>query len=169
MTAGNETPSPTTLATGPFGDYDLARSLVAREWGTDALVIAGKVRATDDMSLIAATRADGRVLGIAYYAMTEAVALLGAIVVVDASEPGVGTMLFNAVADEARTLKLKKLRAITTNDNFEAMKFYQKRGMHFLSLFPGGMNAYRAFKPNLRSEGRHGIACRDMLELEMDL
>lgn len=169
MTARSARKPPASIVIGPCTDYALASQLVMREWGADALVIAGKVRATSEMSLLAASDATGRVLGLAYYVMTDTVALLGAIVVTEPGVSGVGSSLFDAVICKARALKLKKLRAITTNDNFGAMKFYQIRGMHFMSLFPGGMNAYRAFKPDLRSEGQHGIPCRDMLELEMDL
>lgn len=81
---------------------------------------------------------------------------------------GMGTALFNAVADEARAQTVKRLRAITTND-FEAMAFFKKRGMRFMSMFPGGVDACRAFKPGLKEFGFHGIVCRDVFELALDL
>ena len=81
---------------------------------------------------------------------------------------GMGTALFNAVADNARARTVKRLRAITTND-FEAMAFFQKRGISFMSMFPGGVDACRAFKPGLKEFGLHGIVCRDVFELEPDL
>lgn len=166
-TKGRATDAAITIA--PFAERDIARQLVKRKWGTDAVVIGGKVRSVDDMALLAARDPKGVLLGVAYYILTESIALLGAIVATEAGGSGAGSALFEAVAAEGRQRGLRKLRAVTTNDNFEAMRFYQKRGMHFMTLFPGGMNAFRAFRPQLISEGRHGIPCRDMLELEMDL
>ncbi|MCX7324460.1 MAG: hypothetical protein NTZ14_08510 [Hyphomicrobiales bacterium] len=64
---------------------------------------------------------------------------------------------------------MKKLRAITTNDNVEAMRFFQKRGMRFMTRFAGGVDACRAFRPGIHRVGQHGIICCDVLELEMDL
>ena len=152
----------------PYLDYDTARSLLIKQWGDDALVIAGKAHTASEMSLKAAFAADGTLGGVAYYRMSGMVALLGAIIVIDDGK-GFGTALFDAVANEAREQKMKRLRAITTNDNFEAMAFFQKRGMRFMSMFPGGVDAFRAFKPGLKEIGMHGIACRDVLELELDL
>lgn len=157
-----------TFKVGPYADYDAARGLITGQWGDDAIVIAGRAHRTADMQLMAARASDGEIRGVAYYRMSGPMALLGAIVVTD-KRRGIGSALFDAVADEARDMKLKKLRAITTNDNFEAMMFYQRRGMRFMTLFAGGADAYRAFRPGLHQVGRHGIPCRDVLELEIDL
>jgi N-acetylglutamate synthase-like GNAT family acetyltransferase len=158
-----------SFAIGACQDYEAARRLVIEQWGSDALVIAGKVRPVDELRLLAATQPDGQLAAIAYYTVADQVMLLGAIASTGAAPSGAGSLLFDAVVALALEQKLKKLRAVTTNDNFAAMKFFQQRGMRFMTLFPGGMNAYRAFKPGLRSDGQHGIPCRDMLELEMDL
>ena len=49
------------------------------------------------------------------------------------------------------------------------MRFYQRQGMRFMTLFAGGTDAFRAFRPGLRVMGQHGIPCRDVIELEIDL
>jgi hypothetical protein len=156
------------LSVMPFVDYDAARKLVEREWGIDALVIGGKAYRTEEMNLRAAFSDDGMLLGVAFYRLSGMVALLGAIVV-NCDGEGVGTALFDTVVADAKAAKLKKLRAITTNDNFAAMRFFQKRGMRLMSLFPGGVDAFRAFKPGLIEIGKGGLPCRDIIELEMDL
>ncbi len=168
MTARPKTDDAAPISVIPYLDYETARSLLIKQWGDDALVIGGKAHTASEMTLKAAFSPDGKLGGVAYYRMSGMVALLGAIVVTDGGR-GMGTALFNAVADEARAQKMKRLRAITTNDNFEAMAFFQKRGMRFMSMFPGGVDAYRAFKPGLRELGFHGIVCRDVFELELDL
>jgi ribosomal protein S18 acetylase RimI-like enzyme len=168
MTAQLKTDGNVPLSIMPFVDYDTARKLVAREWGIDALVIGGKAYRTEEMTLRAAFLDDGSLAGVAFYRLSGMVALLGAIIV-DVEGKGVGTALFDTVVADARMARLKKLRAITTNDNFRAMHFFQKRGMRLMSLFPGGVDAFRAFKPGLIEMGHGGLPCRDILELEMDL
>ncbi len=166
MTARPKTDDTAPISVIPYLDDETARSLLIKQRGDDALVIGGKAHTASEMTLKAAFSPDGRLGGVACYRMTGMVALLGAIVVMDGGR-GMGTALFNAVADEARAQKMKRLRAITTNDNFEAMAFFQKRGMRFMSMFPGGVDAYRAFKPGLREPGFHGISCRDVFEPDL--
>jgi GNAT superfamily N-acetyltransferase len=149
-------------------DHDLARSWIVEQWGDDAIVIAGKAHRTAEMSLLCAQGLDGRIDGIAYYRMNGMIALLGAIIVRKPAA-GVGKALFDEVVAEARRLKLRKLRAITTNDNLDALRFYQRRGMRLMTLFAGGVDAYRAFRPGLKTTGEHDIPLRDVIELEMDL
>lgn len=156
------------LTVGPSTDYETARQMVIDQWGDDAVVIAGRAHRTAEMTLLSAQRADGSIAGMACYRINGAVALLGAMMVRGARN-GVGSALFEGVLAKAREAQAKKLRAITTNDNFEAMRFYQKHGMRFMTLFAGGVDAYRAFRPGIRRIGNHGIVCRDVLELEMDL
>ncbi len=156
------------LRVEPYSGYDEVRALVVQHWGEDALVIAGKAHRTDEMMLKAVINSADQLGGVAIYRMNGATVLLGAIIVVEGHH-GIGTVLFQSVVSDARELKLKKLRASTTNDNVEAMKFYQKRGMRLNALFAGGADAFRAFRPGLHVMGRHGIPCRDIIELEMDL
>ena len=152
----------------PYGNVDVARELVIKQWGADGIVIAGKIHRTDEMVLAAALSDDHQLLGVAYYRLSGILALLGAIIVLD-QHRGVGSALFDFVVEDAQAKKFKRLRAITTNDNFVAMEFYQKRGLRFMSMFPGGVAAFRAFKPGLIEVGMNGIPCRDVIELEMDL
>jgi N-acetylglutamate synthase-like GNAT family acetyltransferase len=170
MTAPN-TALPLPLRIAETGDVEMGRRLVVHAWGDDAIIILGRPHRVAEMTLLAATDPDGKLLGMAYYRLNNATALLGAIVICpDAtSHRGIGGALFDAVRDVARAAGMKKLRACTTNDNFEAMRFYQKRGLRFETLYPRVADAFRAFRPGLRLEGEHGIPRRDILELEMDL
>jgi ribosomal protein S18 acetylase RimI-like enzyme len=168
MTAQTKADQAMPISIMPYVDYETARKLVVREWGIDALVIGGKAYSTQEMTLRAAFLPDGTLGGVAFYRLSGMVALLGAIVV-EQNGHGIGTALFKAVVEDARAAKLKKVRAITTNDNFDAMRFFQMRGMRLMSLFPGGVDAFRAFKPGLIEIGHGGLPCRDILELEMDL
>jgi N-acetylglutamate synthase-like GNAT family acetyltransferase len=164
-----ETPMQDVVRIQPSQDYDAARELIVKTWGDDALIIYGRPHRTADMQLLSAVNVNGEMLGTAFYKVNNTMVLLGAIVVNGPTHRGVATRLFEAVVEETRKAGMKKIRACTSNDNFDAMRFYQKRGMRFLSLFPGAVDAFRAMRPGLRRVGHHGIPVRDMIELDLDL
>jgi GNAT superfamily N-acetyltransferase len=78
---------------------------------------------------------------------------------------GVGTALVAAVEGKARRLWL-----LTTNDNVDALRFYQRRGFRLAKLHPGGVDESRArLKPEIPETGEYGIPIRDELILEKEL
>jgi ribosomal protein S18 acetylase RimI-like enzyme len=83
---------------------------------------------------------------------------------------GAGTALLSAVAVIARDAGCTRLWLVTTNDNVDALRFYQRRGYRLRTLWPGAIDrARRDLKPELPEIGDHGIPIRDELELELDL
>lgn len=83
---------------------------------------------------------------------------------------GTGTALLEAVAEEARAGAAKRLWLVTTNDNLDALRFYQRRGLRLVRLRPGAVTEpRRQLEPEIPLAGNHGIPIRDELELEMDL
>ena len=58
----------------------------------------------------------------------------------------------------------------TTNDNLDALRFYQRRGFRLSALRVGAVDAARAtLKPELPAIGSYGISLRDELDLELEL
>lgn len=157
------------IAVAPYTDYEGGRRLVVDQWGDDAFIISGKPYATSEMRMLGAWAAGGSLRGVAYFKMNGSALLLGAIIVIGEPHRGVGRTLFDAVADEGRAAGMRKMRALTTNDNFEAMRFYQRLGMRFETLYPGGVDAFRSFKTGIHQTGRHGLPLRDIFEFEMNL
>ncbi len=89
-----------------------------------------------------------------------------------ASEPGngVGTALVEELASRCGELGRRSLFVVTTNDNIDALRFYQRRGFRLTALRPGAIEFARArLKPSIPTEGNHGIYKRDELELERAL
>ena len=81
---------------------------------------------------------------------------------------GTGTALLNAVQDIARVAGCARLWLVTTNDNVEAIRFYQRRGFRLTALRPGAVDSSReSLKPEIPSSGFFGIPLRDELELEL--
>ncbi len=82
---------------------------------------------------------------------------------------GVGTMLINKVVEEARTKGCRRIFLITTNDNLNALGFYQKRGFELVKIYRGAVNESRKIKPSISLIGENNIPLRDEIELEMML
>jgi GNAT superfamily N-acetyltransferase len=83
---------------------------------------------------------------------------------------GIGTALVEAVRSTARAAGCRTLWVLTTNDNVDALRFYQRRGFRMRALRPGAVDeARRTLKPWIPDTGEHGIALRDEIELELAL
>jgi ribosomal protein S18 acetylase RimI-like enzyme len=82
---------------------------------------------------------------------------------------GIGTDLVNKVMEEARTKKCHRLFLITTNDNLNALGFYQRRGFELSKLYRGAINESRKIKPGIPLIGENNIPLRDEIELEIKL
>ncbi len=82
---------------------------------------------------------------------------------------GVGTALIAAVIDAARAAGVARVWLITTNDNLDALRFYQRRGFALAALHRGALRESRRLKPSIPATGAYGIPLRDELELERRL
>ena len=80
---------------------------------------------------------------------------------------GVGTMLIQKVVEEAREKDCRRIFLITTNDNLNALGFYQKRGFELVAVHRGAINESRKLKPGISLIGANNIPLRDEIELEM--
>lgn len=82
---------------------------------------------------------------------------------------GVGTMLLEKIEETAIELGCKKMWLITTNDNLDAHRFFQRRGFVLTDVRLGGMTKIRLLKPNVPRVGYYGIPVRDEFEFEKKL
>jgi GNAT superfamily N-acetyltransferase len=83
---------------------------------------------------------------------------------------GIGSALLDAVRDRASEAGCTRLWVVTTNDNVEALRFYQRRGFRLVLVRPGAVDRSReTLKPEIPELGEHGIPLRDELELEMPI
>lgn len=93
------------------------------------------------------------------------------IVTLDSTQPGqgIGTRLIDAVKAAARAAGCNRLWLITTNDNVDALRFYQKRGFELVAVHRRAVERARRLKPTIPFIGNDGIPIRDELELELRL
>jgi N-acetylglutamate synthase-like GNAT family acetyltransferase len=83
---------------------------------------------------------------------------------------GCGTSLVRAVERIAAGSHCSRVFVITTNDNVDALRFYQRRGFRLAELRPGAVDRSRAvLKPEIPVVGAYGIPLRDELVLDKAL
>jgi N-acetylglutamate synthase-like GNAT family acetyltransferase len=79
---------------------------------------------------------------------------------------GIGTRLMDALVKRAHELGCRHLWVVTTNDNVDALRFYQRRGFRLTALRSGAVDeSRRTVKPAIPAVGFYGIPVRDELEL----
>lgn len=83
---------------------------------------------------------------------------------------GIGSALVRALEQRGTEQGWQRLWVLTTNDNVDALRFYQRRGFQLVELHPGAVDAARdELKPEIPRAGAYGIPLRDELVLEMVL
>jgi GNAT superfamily N-acetyltransferase len=82
---------------------------------------------------------------------------------------GTGTALIDAVAEEAAHRGCRRVFLSTTNDNLDALGFYQRRGFQLAGLLLGAVNESRREKPGIPQIEHRGIPIRDEIILELPL
>jgi hypothetical protein len=71
------------------------------------------------------------------------------------------------VEEVARKRGCRRLWLIATNDNLDAIRFYQRRGMTIAAVHANALAHSRKLKPSIPETGQHGIRLRDEIEFEM--
>ncbi|MEU8816762.1 GNAT family N-acetyltransferase [Actinoplanes sp. NPDC048796] len=158
-----------TVTVRPAGpsDRDLVTGLLTRSWGSPIVVAHGvRYDASTLPALIA--RRDGAPAGlITYHLDGDGLE----IVTFDAltRHEGVGTALLDAAVATARDLGAGRVWLITTNDNLDALRFYQRRGLRLVAVSPGAADEARRLKPSIPLAGDYGIEIHDELVLALRL
>jgi GNAT superfamily N-acetyltransferase len=149
----------------PVGDGDRPTIawLMTELWGSTLQVVHGTVFRPADLPGLIAERAS-RLAGLLTYDIVNGIM---EIVTLNALErrAGVGTLLMETAAVEARRWRCHEIRLTTTNDNLDALRFYQRRGLQLVALRPGAVDRARAGKPEIPRRGDYGIPLRDEIDL----
>ena len=148
-------------------DQAAAEAFLARHDSLRAARLGELVHPLEHPALVAET-ADGQLLGMLTYVpgrdwrQCEILTLHA-----DEQWRGAGTALVEAAAQLARQQECARLWVITTNDNVDALRFYQRRGFCLARVHPGAVDRSRAsLKPEIPAVGAYGIPLRDEIELE---
>ena len=142
-------------------------SFIKSHWGSEIVVAKGRVTRPAELDGFAALQGE-KPIGLLTY-RTEGPDC--EIVTLDSTVQGkgIGTMLIDAVKQKAKVNGCRRLWLITTNDNLNALGFYQKKGFRLVALYPNALEASRKLKPEISLKASNGVPIRDELELELEL
>jgi N-acetylglutamate synthase-like GNAT family acetyltransferase len=149
-------------------DAEWIKSIYIQYWGGGFVVSRGKVIKIEefDGGYIAEQR--NKKAGLITYKINGNELEITGLVSID-EKKGIGTDLVNSIVNLAKQKGTKRVCLVTTNDNLNALGFWQKRGFKIVKVLPNAMEATRKLKPSLPLIGENGIPLRDEIELKMTL
>lgn len=140
---------------------------IAGRWFSTDMIVRGERIDLSRADGIAAFE-NGRILGVLTYIIrgeTCEITSLDSL----AEGRGIGTALLWKAARAAKENGCKKVLAVTTNDNTDAMRFYQKRGFDLAGFRHNALDVSRKMKPEIPLTGNGGIPLKHELEFELML
>lgn len=148
-------------------NHDWILSLLKDRWGSEIIVTRGQLHYADQLPGFIAVL-DSKNVGLITYSITNnecEIITLDSLV----EGKGIGTRLIERVKEMAKEKNCKRVWLITTNNNTDALKFYQKRGFVLSAIYTNAIEESRKIKPEIPAIGANNIPIRDELELEIQL
>lgn len=147
-------------------DREWIARLITERWGAEFIVAHHQVYHCGNLPGFVAVRGQERAGLLTYKIVGDECEVVS----LDSLEPcgGIGTGLMDAVRAAALKSKCKRLWLVTTNDNMNALRFYQKRGFTLVKVNRNAIESARKLKP-VPLVGADGIPLQDEIELEMML
>ena len=148
-------------------DQAAAGAFLARHGGLRVARLGELVHPLDHPALVAET-GGGQLLGMLTYVPGQGWQQCEILTLhADEQWRGAGTALIEVAGQLARRQGCSRLWVITTNDNVDALRFYQRRGFCLVRVHRGAVDRSRAtLKPEIPPAGAYGIPLRDEIELE---
>lgn len=139
-----------------------ADGLLAERWGGPRIERLGELIDASALPGFVAMQEDERVGLVTYQTSPDETE----VVTLDSLVPGcgIGSALLHAVEGVARSLGSRRVFLYTTNDNLDAMRFYQRRGYRFVRVFHDAITKARELKPSIPAIGLQGIPLLDEIE-----
>ena len=144
-------------------DRPMLAWLIAGLWGSEIVAVHGTSLRPAELGGFIAERS-GRVAGLLTYQLVGDMLEIVTLNAID-RRAGIGTLLIDAAVGQARRSGCREVRLTTTNDNVDALRFYQRRGFRLAELRPGAVDQARRLKPEIPRVGDYGIPLRDEIDL----
>jgi GNAT superfamily N-acetyltransferase len=142
-----------------------AVSDIIKGWGSDILVIRGIAYKANDLDGVLVYE-NSKIIGLGLYRIKNdcEIILLETFI----QNKGIGTKILEKIKEIAKTKNCKRIWLITSNENINAIKFYQKRGFHISNIYLNAMEEARNIKPEI-PKFSNGIEIRDEIEFEINI
>lgn len=147
-------------------DEKWLNDLMDKNWGGLPLVIRGKKYYPAKLNGIIAENGND-VAGFLFYEIQNQDCEIIVLEVFDKFK-GTGTLLLDELKNIAKS-QCSRVYLMTTNDNIDALRFYQKRGFHICGIHIDSVKISRKIKPTIGILGDYDIPVRDEIDLELIL
>lgn len=148
-------------------DREWIRRFIKKQWASEKSVSRGKILYPHKLPGFLALR-EKRYLGLITYNIKKdecEIVTLNSLI----KKKGIGRVLVEKVKKIAKKMNCKRIWSITTNDNIDALCFWQKIGFSLKAVYPNAMSLSRKLKPEIPLIGNYRIPIRDEIELELKL
>jgi DNA-3-methyladenine glycosylase I len=142
-------------------------NFIDEHWGADLVIVHGKIFIPSTLPGFVAERGGSQV-GLVTYLLSGSEC---EIVTLDSliENHGVGTALLEAVEAAAGENGASRLWLVTTNNNLEALGFYQRRGFRIAEIRKGAVAQAHTLNPNTPQMAESLMPIFDELELEKNI
>jgi GNAT superfamily N-acetyltransferase len=145
------------------GDRPMLSWLVTELWGAELVAVHDSIVRPAELPGFIAERSR-RVVGLLTYQLVDDYLEITTLNAIE-RRLGIGTMLIDAAVRAAQHFRCREIRLTTTNDNVDALRFYQRRGFRLAELRPGAVDRSRREKPQIPRTGDYGIPLHDEIDL----
>ena len=144
-------------------DFDQVKEIMIKEWGSDYVIVHGDIihpaelpgyKVMDDDTLV------GLVTCLVKGQQCEIVTLNSF-----REGEGIGDALMQVAESYALSKQCTTCMLVTTNNNLNALGFYQRRGFYILEVRPGAVDEARKVKMSIPLIDETGIPIRDEITL----
>lgn len=138
---------------------------IKKHWFTSQMILRGEIIDMTKVEGIIALEENEIIALLSYRILGDSLEILSLDSLLE--NRGIGTELINTVIQIAKSENCKRIILITTNDNINAMRFYQKRGFDMIRIYRNALDVSRKLKPEIPLFGENGIPLKHEIEFEL--
>lgn len=145
-------------------DKELIIDFISVHWGSPLCVSRGKLYDPANLPGFICIE-NNKLLGLITYHIQDTdceIVNLNSLV----QNSGLGTKLINKVISRAKENNCNRVWLVTTNDNINGIKFYQKRGFEWAGFHKNAIKESRKLKPEIPEIGHDSIPIKHEIEFE---
>ena len=147
-------------------DDERVQNVLEKYWYSSKMMSKGRIHEADKLPGFIAQQGNVRV-GLVYETVRNECEIVSLNSLIELT--GVGSLLVDAVMSTAAEAQCRPVWLVTTNDDTQALRFYQRKRFVLSTLLSNAVQQSRKLKPEIPVAGHDGIPIRDEIELEIRL
>lgn len=145
---------------------EMVTSFIKEHWFTTEMVIRGDIIDMTQAEGIIALDKKENISGLITYMIKDSVCEITSLDSLQENR-GTGTALIQEMIRLAEDKGCEKIVLVTTNDNINALCFYQKRGFDMVRIYHNALDKSRSLKPEIPLVGENDIPLKHEIEFEL--